>query len=77
AMSFLQPLAACGVMAAVVGAVRAALVAAGVHHPAVLLVAMIAVGAAAYAAAALVLCRATARDLLGLVKQAMRRSPAE
>jgi PST family polysaccharide transporter len=77
AMSFLQPLAACGIMAAVVWVVRAALVAAGVHHPAVLLVAMIAVGAAVYVAAALVLCRATARDLLGLVKQAVRRSAAD
>jgi lipopolysaccharide exporter len=77
AIGFLQPLAACAVMAAVVWAARAALVAAGIGHPAVLLVAMIAVGAAAYAAAALVICRATARDLLGLVKQAVRRPAAD
>jgi len=73
ALSFLQPLAACGVMAAVVWGVRAALIATGLDHPAVLLIAMIAAGGGAYVAAALVLCRATARDLVGLVKQALRR----
>lgn len=70
---FLQPVAACVVMAAVVWAAHAALVAAGLTHPAILLVAMIAVGAATYVAAALVICRDTARDLLSLVKQAIRR----
>jgi PST family polysaccharide transporter len=75
AMSFLQPLAACGIMAAAVWTVRSMLVAVGLDHPAVLVTSMIGVGAAAYVAAALTLCRATARDLLGLVRQAMRRSP--
>jgi hypothetical protein len=74
AIGFLQPLAACGVMAAVVWAVHGAMAAAGFEHPALRLIAMIVAGAAAYLVAALVLCRATARDLLSLVKQAMRRS---
>lgn len=73
AQGFLQPLAACGVMAAVVWAVHAALRALGVEHPAVLLAAMIAVGAAVYVGAALVICRDTVRDLLSLVKRAVRR----
>jgi PST family polysaccharide transporter len=72
AIGFLQPLAACGVMAAAVWAVHA--MAAAVAPPAVLLIAMIAVGAVAYVGAALVICRATARDLLSLVKRAVRRS---
>jgi PST family polysaccharide transporter len=72
AIGFLQPVAACGVMAAVVWAVHA--VAAPVVPPALLLIAMIAAGAAAYVAAALVICRATARDLLSLVRRAVRRS---
>jgi PST family polysaccharide transporter len=73
ALGFLQPLAACGVMAVAVWAVRAALVAADVDHPAVLLVAMIATGAAAYVGAALVVCRATALDLIALLRDAVRR----
>jgi PST family polysaccharide transporter len=72
---FAQPLAACGAMAAGVWAVHHALAVAGFNQPAVQLVAMIAVGAALYVAAALVVCRDTARDLLGLVNQALRRAP--
>jgi len=45
-------------------------------HPALLLAAMIIVGAATYVASALVICRATARDLLDLLKQAMKRPAA-
>lgn len=41
--------------------------------PAVLLIAMIVVGAIAYVGAALMICRATARDLLSLVRRAVRR----
>jgi hypothetical protein len=37
------------------------------------LIAMIAVGAIAYVAAALVICRETARDLLSLVRRALHR----
>lgn len=72
---FLQPLAACAVMAAAVWAMHEALAFVGLGHPAIQLVAMIVVGAAAYVAAALVICRATARDLLGLMRKALRRSP--
>ena len=67
---FLQPLLACAVMAAAVY---------GVHrlvedmHPGVQLVAMIATGSITYVAAALVLCRETARDLIDLLKKALRR----
>jgi PST family polysaccharide transporter len=71
AIGFLQPLAACGVMAAVVWAAHALI--APVAPPAVVLIALIAVGAAAYVAAALVICRATARDLLSLVRRGLRR----
>ena len=66
---FLQPLAACAVMAAAVLGVRELL--AGHVHTGVLFAAMIATGAVAYVVAALVICRATARDLLALVKQAL------
>jgi len=74
---FLQPLAACGVMAAAVWAAHAGLLAVGLDHPAVQLIAMIAVGAGAYVAAAFAMCRATARDLIALLKQALRRQPTE
>jgi lipopolysaccharide exporter len=72
-VGFLQPLVACLVMSAAVWAVRAGLVAAGLDHPAILLVAMIGVGAAAYVAAALVVARDSARDLSELLKKALRR----
>jgi PST family polysaccharide transporter len=75
-VGFLQPLAACGVMAAAALGVREALVAQRIAHPAIHLAAMIAVGAAAYVAAALVICRATARDLLNLVRQVRKRRAA-
>jgi hypothetical protein len=70
---FLQPLAACAVMAAAVYGVHRGLVAIGWTHPAVLLVVMIVVGSAAYVLSALTFCRATARDLLDLAKQALSR----
>jgi PST family polysaccharide transporter len=73
---FVQPIAACGVMAAAVWAVRDGLKAADLDHPALLFVAMSVTGAAVYVGAALVLCRATARDLLDLMKKALRRPPA-
>jgi PST family polysaccharide transporter len=73
---FLQPLAACGVMSAAVWAVHDLLARIGIDYAAVQLIAMIVVGAAVYVAAALVLCRDTAQDLLSLLKQAMRRHPA-
>jgi len=72
-LGFVQPLLACGVMAAAIWALHHTLVAAGVTHPLVYLFSEIVVGAIAYVAAALVLCRETARDMLGLLKQALRR----
>jgi lipopolysaccharide exporter len=76
-IGFLQPVAACGVMALAVWAVRAALVAAHLTHPALLLIAMIASGAAVYVVAAFVLAPATSRDLIALLRKALRRAPAE
>ena len=73
AIGFLQPLAACAVMGVAVRGLRHLLVAVDIDHPLVLLIAMIVTGIVVYVAAALVLCRGTARDLLGLVRQAMRK----
>jgi lipopolysaccharide exporter len=73
AAAFLQPLAACAVMASAVWLVHRGLVSFGVGHPAVYVVVEIAVGGVAYVGAALVICRETARDLLGLLKKAMKR----
>jgi PST family polysaccharide transporter len=71
---FVQPLAACGVMAAAAWGMRGVLELAGLNHPAVQLFAMILTGAAVYTVAAFVLCRATALDLIDLMKKALRRS---
>jgi PST family polysaccharide transporter len=74
---FLQPVAACGIMGIVVWCIHEALVHLGITHPAILLVSMILGGATSYVAAALTLCPATSRDLLRLMRQALRRpSPA-
>jgi PST family polysaccharide transporter len=76
-IGFLQPLAACCVMIAAVWTVRDALIRVDLDHPLILLIAMSVTGAAAYVAAALVLCRATSKDLLALLKKALRRGSAE
>ena len=73
AAAFLQPLAACAVMASAVWLVHKGLVASGASHPAIFVVVEIIVGALAYVGAALVLCRETAIDLLGLLKKALKR----
>jgi lipopolysaccharide exporter len=73
ALGFLQPLAACGVMTAAVLASRQML--AGTP-PALELVAELGVGALAYIAAALLLCRAHARDLIALAIDLVRRRRA-
>ncbi len=73
AAGFLQPLAACAVMASAVWLVQQGMEAAGMQHPAVYLFVEIVVGAIAYVGAALVLCRETSRDLLGLLKRALKR----
>ena len=69
---FVQPLIACAVMAGAVIATDRALDAAGASA-AVQLVVEILVGAVVYAGAALVICRATAKDLLGLARNVLKR----
>jgi len=72
-LGFVQPLLACGVMAGAIWGLHHGLRVAGVTHPLVYLFSEIVVGAITYVAAALVLCRETSRDMLGLLKQALRR----
>ena len=72
-VGFLQPLVCCAIMGAVTFGVYELLVGIGWNHPAVLLVAMIVTGAIAYVGSALVICRATAKDLLDLLKKALKR----
>ncbi len=71
---FLQPLAACAVMAAAILGVREGFAAMGWDHPGPLLAAMIVTGAVTYVGAAFVICRATTRDLIGLLKKALARA---
>ena len=73
-VGFLQPLAACAVMAAAVLGVREGLVVMDWTHPGVMLAAMMLTGAASYVIAALIICRETSRDLLDLVKKALSKS---
>jgi hypothetical protein len=73
AAAFIQPLAACAVMAAAIWLVARGMRMAGIEHPAIYLLVEIAVGGLAYVAAALVLCRETAVDLLGLLKKALKK----
>jgi PST family polysaccharide transporter len=77
AAGFLQPLAACAVMAAAVWGAHQLLVLTHLDHAAIQLVVMIVVGALTYVAAALVICRDTARDLVGLARKALRRPTAD
>jgi PST family polysaccharide transporter len=70
ARGFLQPLMACGVMAIAVLGLRHVLD--GNVAPWVDLIAEIAVGGIAYTIAALIICRDTARDFLGLLKGVLR-----
>jgi PST family polysaccharide transporter len=71
---FLQPLLACAVMGAAVRGVYQGMIAVGITHPGIQLAVMIAVGAVAYAVAALSICRATSRDLLDLLRKLRRRA---
>jgi PST family polysaccharide transporter len=73
-VGFLQPLAACAVMAAAVWLVTRALHAAGVTHPAVYLVSEIVTGAITYVVTVLAIARERSRDLLQLLKKALKRS---
>ena len=70
-IGFLQPLVACAVMAAAVYGVRTF---AHGWSSWFQLVVEIGVGAAAYVVAALVLCRTTAKDLLQLLRKALKKS---
>jgi PST family polysaccharide transporter len=72
-VGFMQPVLACCVMALVVWLVYRGLIALDVTHPSVLLVAMVLTGAFSYVCAALVIARESSRDLLQLVKKALRR----
>ncbi len=75
--AFLQPLLACGVMAAAVYGVRELLFLAGVDLAIVHLAAMIVVGGAAYVVAALILARGASKDLMQLLKKALKKSAPE
>lgn len=75
-VGFLQPLACCAIMGGVTYGVHELLVGIDWDHPALLLVAMIVTGGLAYVVSALLICRETARDLLGLLKKALKRSPS-
>ena len=74
ALGFLQPAAACAVMAAAVWSADGMLVAAGVDAPAALLAIEIAVGGIVYVAAALILARPAALDLISVVRGMRARS---
>lgn len=71
ALGFAQPLAACGVMVAAVLGLRWVLH--GAVPSAAELAIEIAVGAVVYVAAALVVCRTSARDLMALARDLVRR----
>ena len=71
---FMRPLLACGVMGVAVWGIHALLHSFDIDQPAILVGSMILVGAIAYVATALVIARETSRDLLSLVKQAMKRN---
>lgn len=72
-VGFLQPLAACAVMGAAVWGIHHGLHAAGVAHHSIYLLTEIVAGAAVYVGAALVICRKTSRDMVGLLRQALKR----
>jgi lipopolysaccharide exporter len=74
-IGFFQPLVCCAIMGAVTFGVHELLVMIGWDHPAILLVAMIVAGAAAYVVSALLVAREAAKDLLSLLKKAIKRSP--
>lgn len=73
---FLRPLAASAIMAGAVLAVRFSFQRYGLDHPGFLLLIEILVGAAVYVPVALVLCRDTTRDLLGVLRDLRKRRAA-
>ncbi len=72
-IGFFQPLIACAVMACAVWLTHLGLLELGLDHPGIVLAAEITIGAAAYVVAALVVCRETSRDLLDLLRRAVKR----
>jgi PST family polysaccharide transporter len=72
-IGFVQPLLACGVMGLAIWGVHALLLLVDLDHPAVLLPVMMIVGAITYVVAALLICRETSRDLLKLLRGALKR----
>jgi lipopolysaccharide exporter len=73
AAAFIQPLAACAIMASAVWLAGQGLRGLGINRPAILVIVEILVGAGAYVGAALVICRETSRDLFGLLAKALKR----
>ncbi len=71
---FFEPLAACALMCGVVLAVRYGVPGFEHLHPVAKVAIEICLGGVVYTAAALVLCRATANDMLGLLRGAIKRS---
>ncbi len=74
AIGFLQPLLACGMMVAGVYGTHVLLGALGNDMPLIELVSEIVVGALVYVVSALVIARETSRDLLRLLKRALKKS---
>jgi PST family polysaccharide transporter len=72
-MGFVQPALACAVMAGVDVGLYQLMEHGGVTHPAIQLAVLIVGGAVAYIGAALILCRDTSKDLLDLLKKALKR----
>ncbi len=72
-LGFVRPLIACAAMAGVILGLRMLLAQAFEPHPALSLALEIVVGAVVYVAVALVVCRDTAHDLIGLLKDLVRK----
>jgi lipopolysaccharide exporter len=72
-IGFVQPLLACIAMGAAVWGSHELLTLVGITHPAVHLPVMIVAGGIAYVGAALVVAREASRDLLQLVKKALKK----
>jgi hypothetical protein len=75
-LGFAQPLACCALMGVTVELTYTGLYQVGVDHPLVHLLAGVAVGAATYIGSALVICRSTAREFLGLLREMLSRRRA-
>lgn len=73
---FLRPLLASAIMAAGVLVLRFSLRRYGLDHPGLLLLLEVTVGAALYIPLALLLCRTTTRDLLGVLRDLRKRRSA-